>query len=213
VLEQAQETAAADEAANEATTPVARATSTSTGIATVNGAAMTAETPREPEPEPEDEVPPEYRVPAYATGPAAPFVAAPFLEPQRLRGPGIALRTVAYSAAITWPFLGTAYEYYTLNGSGASTNICDQEGCVLAGTEFAHQALPWLLPASAVSTLLVMGWNKAVRQLRDNARLPAPEDEKPPVPKIVIAGGFVALCALAFVVGILRGMMISHLGH
>ncbi len=188
MLEQGQETAAGDVAVH--------------ALEPVPG------TKPEPEPEPEDEVPPEYRVPAYAQGPTGAF-----LEPPRLSGPGLAVRAVAYSAAIAWPFLGTAYEYYTLNGSNTSSNICSEYGCVLAGTEFAHQALPLLLPASAVSALLVAGWNKGVRRLRENARVREPEDEKPPVPKIVIAGGFVAVCALAFIVGILRGVMISHLGY
>jgi hypothetical protein len=44
-------------------------------------------------------------------------------------------------------------------------------------------------------------------------RVPEAEDEKPPVRRIVLAGLFAGVCALAFMVGVLRGMMIEYLGR
>jgi hypothetical protein len=73
------------------------------------------------------------------------------------------------------------------------------------------------VPVSAASTLLVMGVRRLARRIRENR--PAREfayeyeDARPPVPKAVLAGAFAGVCALAFVVGVLRGVMINVLGY
>ena len=48
-----------------------------------------------------------------------------------------------------WPFVGA---YKTLN---AVSDLCDESGCVGLGTEFAHQALGWLVPFSLASVFAV----------------------------------------------------------
>jgi hypothetical protein len=159
------------------------------------------------ESEPEDEIPLEYRVPEYRVPATAAGRNVEFWRP----GPGgIAIRVVAYTAALSWPFLGTLIEYKTLNDSGAESDVCSYNGCVALGTEFASQAGPWLVPLSAASALMVFGVSRAVRAAHERVR--EPEDEKP-VPRIVLAGMFVGVCALAFVVGVLRGVMIDDVGR
>jgi len=146
--------------------------------------------PVRPEPEPEDEIPPEYRVPAIA---ATEWNA----EPWRPGPVGIAVRVVAYTGAVTWPFVGALIEY---------TNVHDGGG-------FVSRALPWFVPVSAASALGVKLVDKAVRTARGHVRVYEPEDEKPPVSPIVLAGIFAGICAVAFVVGVLRGVMIHQWGR
>lgn len=160
-----------------------------------------------PRSEPEDEIPLEYRLPATTAG--------RHFEPWRPGPGGIVIRVVAYAAAVSWPFLGTLFTYVTLNDSGEVSNVCSDNGCVELGTEFASRALPWLFPTSAASALVVLGVSKAVRAAREREReyVLEPEDEQPPVPRIVLAAMFAGVCALAFVVGVLRGVMINRLGY
>lgn len=165
-----------------------------------------AEPGREPEAEPEDEIPPEYRVPATA--------ARRNVEPWRPGPVGIAIRAVSYTAALCWPFVGTLFVYEALNDGGAVSNVCSSDGCLLLGSEFASRALPWLFPIAAGSVLVVRGVGKAVGSAHERKRVRAFEDEpeERPVPRIVLAGLFAGICTLAFVVGVLRGVMID-LGH
>ena len=121
------------------------------------------------------------------------------------------LRVLAYGAAAAWPFLGTYYKYKTLNDSGAVSNVCDESGCVALGTEYAHQALAWLLPLSFVSVLAVRGTDWALQVLRRRRRTREPKDK--PVNRFVLAGMFVGICALALLVGVLRGILIDKYGR
>lgn len=226
MLEEAQETAAGDEGEAAAPEPAPEPVSEFPPVVATEPVLVTVPAPvavafSGPEPEPEDEVPPEYRHLAPGYEPEGALEGA--LEPWEPSGAGIAVRVVAYSTAVAWPFLGTAYEYFTLNASRTYSYVCGDDGCssLPAGTEFLHRALPWLVPVSAASTLLVMGVRKLARRIRESR--PAREfayeyeyeyeDARPPVPKVVLAGAFAGVCALAFVVGVLRGVMINVLGY
>jgi len=149
---------------------------------------------------PQDAVPDEYLTPLISEEEAQPLLL-----------PRVGLRTLAYGAAAVWPFLGTYYEYTTLNDSGAQSNVCDESGCVGLGTEFAHNALGWLLPLSLVSLLVVWGMDRALQALGRWRRAHEPNDK--PVSRIVLAGMFVGVCALALLVGILRGILINKYGR
>lgn len=127
------------------------------------------------------------------------------------RGSGLRFRVLAYGAAAAWPFLGTYYEYKTLNDSGAYSNVCDESGCVPLGNEFAHHALAWLLPLSIASMLAVWGTEEALIALRGRRRMREPKDK--PVNRFLLAGMFVGVCALALLVGVLRGVMIDKYGR
>lgn len=178
------------------------------------GVALRVEIPaRAAELEPEDEVPPEYLV-----GPGVPATTAGWDPEQWEPGPGrIVVRVLAYTAALSWPFVGTFFAYKTLSAPGVNSVECSDSGCVPAATEFVDRVLPWLVPLSAASALAVFAVGKAVRKSRERTRarerVLEPEDEQPPVPRIVLAGMFVGVCALAFVVGVLRGVMINQLGR
>lgn len=151
--------------------------------------------------EPQDAIPEEFLNPP-ATEDA---------EKSPSKGSGALLRVLAYGAAAAWPFLGTYYEYVTLNDSGAYSNLCDGSGCVPLGNEFAHQAFGWLLPLSTASLLAVWGAEAVLRALRSRRRLREPKDK--PVNRFVLAGMFVGICALALLVGVLRGVMIDRYGR
>jgi hypothetical protein len=151
--------------------------------------------------EPRDAIPEEFRNP----------LAAEDAEQLPSRGSGLGFRVLAYGAAAAWPFLGAYYEYKTLNDSGAYSNLCDESGCVPLGNEFAHQALGWLLPLSIASMLVVWGTQAALRALRVRRRMREPKDK--PVNRFVLAGMFVGICALALLVGVLRGVMIDRYGR
>lgn len=121
------------------------------------------------------------------------------------------LWALVYGLAAAWPFLGTYYEYTTLNDSGAMSNVCDESGCVELGTEFAHQAVAWLLPLSVASVLAVRGMHVALRAL--SRRRGAREPKDTPVSRFVLVGLFIGVCVLALLLGTLRGMMINHFSH
>jgi hypothetical protein len=127
------------------------------------------------------------------------------------RGSGLRLRVLVYGAAAAWPFLGTYYEYKTLDDSGAYSNLCDESGCVPLGNEFAHQALGWLLPLSIASMLAVWGTDAVLRALRSRRRVREPKDK--PVNRFLLAGMFVGVCTLALLAGVLRGVMIDRYGR
>lgn len=138
---------------------------------------------------PEDEIPVAYR--------PAVIGAAPDPGLWRPGTAGMAVRAAAYTAAVSWPLLGALFEYVNLDD----------------GAEFVSRALPWSVPVAAVSALAVARIDRAVQTARGRVRVREPEDEKPPVPRIVLAGLFAGVCVLAFVVGVLRGVMIDHFGY
>lgn len=51
--------------------------------------------------------------------------------------PRIALRVLAHGLAAAWPFIGTYYEYTSLNASGAMSDVCDESG---TSTTFPERA-------------------------------------------------------------------------
>jgi hypothetical protein len=136
------------------------------------------------------------------------------LEPLPRPGSRVVLRLAAYGVAVAWPFVGTYYEYKTLNDSGTLSDICDEFGCVGLGTEFAHQALGWLVPLSLGSAFLVWGTDQAARAFarRRRAREPGVADDTP-VNRIVLAAAFGGVLALAILLGVLRGLMIDSYGR
>jgi hypothetical protein len=121
-------------------------------------------------------------------------------------------RAIAYMVAAGWPFLAAWIEFLRLDASHAvDTNSCSEEGCSLESHIFLQQAMNWMLVASIVSVVVTAGLIHLRRAVR--ARRPASPASDAPVSRLVVAGLFITLCALAFLVGILRGAIISHFGR
>lgn len=129
-------------------------------------------------------------------------------------GSRVVFRVAAYCVAVAWPFVGTYYEYKTINDSGAVSDVCDEAGCVGRGTEFAHHALGWLVPLSLASAFIVWGMEQAVRAIARwrSAREPRDADDTP-AKRIVLVTAFVGVLAFAILLGVLRGLMINAYGR
>ena len=91
------------------------------------------------------------------------------------------------------------------------SDVCNESGCVALGTEFAHDALAWLLPVSLVSVFAVRAGDGALRALRGRLRRHTPKTN--PVSRTALVGLFVGICALALLLGVLRGVMINEYGR
>ncbi|HEX4788610.1 MAG TPA: hypothetical protein VH372_09130 [Actinospica sp.] len=159
------------------------------------------------EAEPEDVVPDgwEDEVPALflaSTTPPAPT--APLLP--------IAGKTLAYVAAGGWPFLWAWIEFLRLNAAHAvDTDMCSDAGCSQESHIFLQQDMSWFLLASCISVVVMAG----LLHLRPARRAGRPKARagEAPVSRLLLVGLFATACTLAFLIGILRGVIISRLGH
>lgn len=160
--------------------------------------------------EPQDAVAPEYA--PVSAGYAADSVWAPL--PETLEPPPDLFtlvsffgKAIAYTAAAAWPFVWAWLEYVSLNDSPIRSNVCSYSGCVGRGSVFAGAILGWLPVMSGGSVFAVWAAIRLRRRLRARPR------REGPVNRLVLAGLFVGVCALAFLVGVLRGVVIAHTGH
>lgn len=157
------------------------------------------------EAEPEDEVPKEFRdrVPELFLASRNPRTPAPVLL--------LARKALAYTAAGAWPFAWIWIEFLRLDDADAASNMCDVYGCAPESHVFVEQNAMSAVLLSGASMAAMAGLIRLRRFLRARRRVTPPSEA--PVSRYAIAGLFVAICTLAFLVGALRGVIINHLGR
>lgn len=161
----------------------------------------------EAEEEPQDAVPQgwEDEPPALFPASTAPRTRTPALLP--LTG-----RVVTYIVAAGWPFIGAYAEFVRLDDAHAvDLSMCSEGGCALASHVYVEQGMGWTIPLSLISVVVVAALFRLRRFVR--SRHPVPSTNDGPVNRFLLAGIFLGICTLAFLVGILRGVIISRFGH
>jgi uncharacterized membrane protein YidH (DUF202 family) len=157
------------------------------------------------EAEPEDAVPEEWqdRVPELFLASRNPRSPAPLLP--------LARTALAYTAAGAWPFAWVWIEFLRLDAANAASNMCDVYGCAPESHVFVEQNMMWAVLLSGASVAVTAGLIRLRRFVRARRRVTPPNEA--PVSRYAVAGVFVAVCTLAFLVGALRGVIIDHLGR
>lgn len=157
------------------------------------------------EAEPEDEVPEEFqdRVPELFPASRNPRTPTPPLL--------LARKALAYAAAGAWPFAWIWIEFLRLDKAGTASHICDVYGCAPESHVFVEQNVTLAVVLSGASLAAMAGLIRLRRFVRKRRR-PTPPSEAP-VNRYALAGLFVGVCTLAFLVGVARGMIINYLGR
>lgn len=123
----------------------------------------------------------------------------------------VARRAIAYAMAGVWPFIWLWIEFLRLDAANAMSDMCDVYGCAPESHVFVERNIWWALLLSCISVVVMAGLIRLLRLI--GARRRATQPSERPVKPYAVAGLFLAVCALAFLIGVLRGVMISHLGH